>query len=66
MGYAYTFLVEKPVDRASIGRKESRWKDRIKINTKEVGKKGMDIIQLGQDGAHLQVLVNTANELIKG
>jgi hypothetical protein len=46
---AYKVLVGKPEGKRSRGRSRHRWEDNI-MNLREVGWKGVDWIQLAQDG----------------
>jgi hypothetical protein len=42
----------------SLGRYRSRWEDNIKMNLQEVGRGGMDLIDLAHDNKRRRALVN--------
>jgi hypothetical protein len=52
---AYRNLVEKPEWKRQLGRPRSRWED-IKADLKEMGRCGMDWIDLAQDRDQLRLL----------
>jgi hypothetical protein len=45
----YMIFVGKPEGKKPLGRPRRRWEDNIKIHLQEVGREGMDVIQLTQD-----------------
>ena len=51
---AYRVVVERPEGRRPLGRRRCRWKD----NIKEVGKEGIDWIDLAQNRERRRALVN--------
>ena len=55
----YRVLVAKPEGR----RLRHRWEDNIKMDLKEVGRGGMDWIELVQDRDRCQALVNAVKNL---
>jgi len=59
----YRVLVKKPEGKRSLGRPKRRWEGSIKMNLKEVGCGGMDLIDLAQDRDRWQVLVNVVMNL---
>jgi hypothetical protein len=56
-------LVGKPEGRRPLGRPRSRWKDNIKINLREVGWGGVDLIDLAQDRDRWRAVVNAVMNL---
>jgi hypothetical protein len=44
---AYRILVGKPEGKRPLGRLRRRWDDNIKMNLREIGWGGMDLIDLG-------------------
>jgi hypothetical protein len=50
--------VRKPEGKRSLGRPWLRWEDNIKIDLQEVGREGMDLIDLAQDRYKWRALVN--------
>ena len=46
---AYRVLVGKPEGKRQLGSYRRRWEDNIKMNLQEMGCRGMDWIDLGQD-----------------
>jgi hypothetical protein len=60
---AYRILVGKPERKRSIGRSSRNFVDNIKINLREIGKGGMDWIELTQDRDQWRALVNKVMNL---
>jgi hypothetical protein len=56
---AYRILVEKPEGRRPLGRPRHRWVDNIKIDLGEIGRDGVEWVNLAQDRDHWRALVNT-------
>jgi hypothetical protein len=54
----YRVLVRKPDGKIPPGKPTRRWEDNIKMDLQEVGCGGMDWIELNQDRASWQTLVN--------
>ena len=54
----YRVLVVKHEGNSPFGRTRRRWEDNIKMNFKEVGRGGMDWIELAQDRNRWRELVN--------
>jgi hypothetical protein len=48
-GNAYRILVRKPEGKRPLGRPRRKWEDNIKMYVREVGRGGMDWIDLAQD-----------------
>jgi hypothetical protein len=46
---AYRIVVGRPEGRRPLGRPRCRWEDNIKIDLKEVGREGLDWIDMAQD-----------------
>jgi hypothetical protein len=46
---AYRILVGKPEGNKSLGRPRHRWANNIKMDLREIGWDGMDLIDLAQD-----------------
>lgn len=58
-GREYSVVVVKTEGKRSVGTPRSRRQDNIKIDVKETGCEGVDLIDLGQDKDRRQVFVNT-------
>jgi hypothetical protein len=54
----YRVLVRKPEGKRPLGRPRRRWEDDIKMDLKEVGRGGVDWIELAQDSDRRRALVN--------
>ena len=54
----YRVLVGKPEGKRPLGRPRRRWEDNIKMDLQEVGRGGVDCIQLAQDRGRWWALVN--------
>ena len=54
----YTVLVGKSEGKRPVGRPRCRWEDNIKVALQEVGCRGMDWIELAQDGNSWPALMN--------
>ena len=54
----YRVLMGKPEGKKPLGRPRRRWEDNIKMDLQEVGRGGMDWIELAQDMDRWQALVN--------
>jgi hypothetical protein len=57
--YAYRILVGMPEGKRPLGRRRRRWVDDIKMNPREIGRDGMDLIDLAQNRDQWRALVNT-------
>jgi hypothetical protein len=55
---AYRILVGKP-----LGRSRRKWVENIKIDLREIGWDGVDLIEVTQDRDHWRALVNTVMNL---
>jgi hypothetical protein len=53
----YRVLVGKPERKRPFGRTRRRWDDSVKMDLQEMGRGGMDWIELAQDRDRLRVLV---------
>jgi hypothetical protein len=51
--------VGKPEGKRPLGRPRRRWVDNIKMDLREIGRDGMDWIELAQDRDQWRTLVNT-------
>jgi hypothetical protein len=60
---AYRILVGKPEGKRPLGRSRRRWEDNIIIDLREIGRGGMDWIDLDQDRDQWRALVNTVMNL---
>jgi hypothetical protein len=58
-GNACRVLVGKPEGKRPLGRTRRRWEDNIKIDFREVGWSGVNLIHLAQDREQWRALVNT-------
>jgi hypothetical protein len=56
-------LVGKPEGKRPLGRPRRRWVDNIKMEHREIGWDGMDLIDLAQDRDRWRALVNTVINL---
>jgi hypothetical protein len=56
--FLYRVLVGKPEGNRPLGRPRHRWKDNIKMDFQEVGREGMDWIELAQDRDRWRALVD--------
>jgi hypothetical protein len=54
----YRVLVGETEGKRPLRRPKLRWEDNIKMNIQEVGRGGMDWIQLAQDRGRWRALVN--------
>jgi hypothetical protein len=54
----YRVVVEKPEGKRQLGRPRRRWENNIKMDLQEVGCGSFDRIELAQDRARWQELVN--------
>jgi hypothetical protein len=61
--YVYRMLVGKPEGERSLGRPRRRWEDNIRMDLREIGWGGMDLIDLAQDRDQWRALVNTVMNL---
>jgi hypothetical protein len=60
---AYRILVGKPEGKIPLGRPRRRWTDNIKMDLREIGWDGVDLVNLAQDRDHWSALVNTVMNL---
>jgi hypothetical protein len=60
---AYRILVGKPAGKRPLGRPRHRWEDNIRMDLREIGWGGMDLIDLAQDRDQWRALVNTVVNL---
>jgi hypothetical protein len=60
---AYGILVGKPEGRRPLGRSRRRWEDSIRMDLREIGRGGVDWIDLAQDRDQWMALANTAMNL---
>jgi hypothetical protein len=58
-GNAYRTLVRKPEGNRPLARRRRSWVDNIKIDLREVGWEGMDLIVLAQEREQWRALVHT-------
>jgi len=59
----YRILVRTPEGRRPLWRPRHRWEDDIRMDLQEVGRRGMDWIELDQDRNRWRALVNTVMNL---
>jgi hypothetical protein len=55
---AYRVLVGKPDGKRTLGKSRCRWEENIKMDLQEVGREGMDWIDVAQDRERWRALVN--------
>jgi hypothetical protein len=60
---AYRAVVGKPEGRRPLGRPRRRWEDNIKMDLREVGCGGADLIDLAEDRDRWRALVCTVMNL---
>jgi hypothetical protein len=60
---AYRILVGKPEGKRPVGRPRPRWMDNIKMDLREIGWDGMDLIDLVEDRGRWRALVNAVMNL---
>jgi hypothetical protein len=60
---AYRILVGKPEGKRPLGRPTRRWEDNIRMDLREIGRGGMDWIDLAQNRDQWRALVNTVMNL---
>jgi hypothetical protein len=60
---AYRIVVGKPEGKRPLGRRRRRWVDNIKMDRREIGWEGMDLIDLAQYRDQWRTLVNTVVQL---
>jgi hypothetical protein len=60
---AYTVLVGMPEGKRPLGRPRRRWEDNIKLDLREMGIDGVNLIQIAQDKVQWQAFVNTEMNL---
>jgi hypothetical protein len=63
VGGVYRVLVGKPESKRPLGRPRRRWKDKIKMDLKEMGIDGANWIWLAQDRVQWRAFVNTVMNL---
>ena len=61
--YTTRVLVGKPEGKRPLGRPRRKWKDNIKMDLQEVGREGMDWIDVTQDRDRWRALVNAVKIL---
>ena len=59
----YRVLVGEPEGRRLLGRPSRRWNDNIKIDLQEVGREGIDCIDLAQGRHSQRAFANAVMEL---
>jgi hypothetical protein len=60
---AYRLSVGRPEGKRSLWRPRDRWLDNIKIDLREIGWSGMNLIDLAEDRGEWRSLVNTVLNL---
>jgi hypothetical protein len=60
---AYRILVGKPEGKRPLGRPGHRWVDNTKMDLREIGWDGMDLIYLAEGRDQWRALVNTVMNL---
>jgi hypothetical protein len=59
----HRILVRKPEGKGPLGRPRRRWVDNIKMDLREIGWDGMDVMDMAQDWDQWRALVNTVLNL---
>jgi hypothetical protein len=59
----YRVLVGRPEGKRPLGRPRRRWEDNIKMDLREIGIDGANLIQLAQDRVQWRACVNTVINL---
>jgi hypothetical protein len=60
---AYGVLVRRPEGKRPLGRTKLRWEDNIKIHLRQVGRGGMDWIELAEDRDSWRAVANVVMNL---
>jgi hypothetical protein len=60
---SYRILVGKPEGKRPLGRPRRRWVDNIKMDLREIGSDGADLMDMAQDRDQWRALVNTVLNL---
>jgi hypothetical protein len=60
---AYRILVGKPEGKRPLGRPRCRWVDNIKMDFREIGRDGVDRMDMAQDRDQWRAIVNTVLNL---
>jgi hypothetical protein len=60
---AYRILVGRPEGKRPLGRPRHRWSGNIKMDLQEVGRGGMDWIDMAQDRDRWRAVVNAVMKL---
>jgi hypothetical protein len=60
---AYRIVVGKPAGKRPMGRPRRRWVNNIKMDLREIGWDGVDLIDMAQARNQWRALVNTALNL---
>jgi hypothetical protein len=60
---AYRILVVKPEGKRPLGRPRRRWVDNIKTDLREIGRDGVDWMDMAQDTDQWRALVNAVLNL---
>jgi hypothetical protein len=59
----YSVLIVRPEGKRPLGRPRHRWEDNIKLDVREIGIDGANLIQLAQDRVQWRACVNTVMNL---
>jgi hypothetical protein len=57
------FWLEKPEENRALGKYRCSWEGGIKMDLREIGWEGVDLMQLAEDREQWQALVNTVMNL---
>jgi hypothetical protein len=60
----YRILVERTEGKRPLGRPRRRWEDNIKMNLRDIGIDGANLIRLAQDRVQWRAFVNTVMKLL--
>jgi hypothetical protein len=61
--YAVKDLLEKPEGKRPLGRPRLRWEDGIKMDLRETGWRGVELVHLAQDRDRWRAVVNAVMKL---
>jgi hypothetical protein len=63
IGIAYSILVGKSKGKRPLGRLRRRWRNKVRMDLREIGWEGVDWMHMDQDRDQWRAVVNTAMNL---